>query len=203
METSLSLLQILQETEESEAWSRFSELYAPLVKSWLKHLISNPQVADLDDITQEVLISVFQKIRSFNWRGPGTFRAWLKAFTWRRAVKFLSARNYHPDGRRAPNTELLIQQLEDPSSTVSSLFDREHDRHLARQMLELARPHFEIQTWKAFELYVVEGKSAPEVAEFLGLSPNCVYIAKSRVMRRLRKMAEELIGANSDFFQKS
>jgi RNA polymerase sigma-70 factor (ECF subfamily) len=44
-----------------------------------------------------------------------------------------------------------------------------------------------------FRLFVLDGFPAAAVAAKLGTTPNAVFIAKSRVMARLRQEAEGLI----------
>jgi RNA polymerase sigma-70 factor (ECF subfamily) len=52
---------------------------------------------------------------------------------------------------------------------------------------------FEATTWKACWAVVVEDRPAAQVATELGISPNAVYIARSRVLRRLRRELEGLL----------
>src|SRR5262249_60000951 len=92
-----------------------------------------------------------------------------------------------------PDPEAALAQLEDPGSDLSRRWDREHDEHVARRLLELLRPEFQPNTWRAFERLMLEGGKPDEVAAELGLSVNAVFIAKSRVLRRLREEAEGLI----------
>ncbi len=58
-------------------------------------------------------------------------------------------------------------------------------------MLALMQSDFEETTWRAFWLTAVEGQTAPLAAQQIGISTAAVYMAKSRVLRRLR---EELDG---------
>jgi RNA polymerase sigma-70 factor (ECF subfamily) len=53
--------------------------------------------------------------------------------------------------------------------------------------------NFDPPTWQAFRRYALEGEPAPQVAKALGLSLNCVLLAKSRVMKRLRQEAAGLV----------
>jgi RNA polymerase sigma-70 factor (ECF subfamily) len=85
----------------------------------------------------------------------------------------------------------VLQQLEDPHSESSRLWDREHDAFLMQRALERLALEFKPATWRAFQRVVVDGAEAEVVAAGLGLSVNAVCIAKSRVLRRLR---EELAG---------
>jgi RNA polymerase sigma-70 factor (ECF subfamily) len=49
-------------------------------------------------------------------------------------------------------------------------------------------------TWEAFRRFALDGRSAARVAEELGLTENTVLQAKSRILKRLRKEAGELLG---------
>jgi RNA polymerase sigma-70 factor, ECF subfamily len=86
----------------------------------------------------------------------------------------------------------MLDQLEDPSSDLSRVWDREHDQHIARRLLELIEPHFEARTWQAFRRVVLDGCKAAAVAAELGLSVNAVLLAKSRVLHRFREEAQGL-----------
>jgi RNA polymerase sigma-70 factor (ECF subfamily) len=58
--------------------------------------------------------------------------------------------------------------------------------------LELMRNEFEEPTWRACFECTVNDRPAAEVARELGLSVNAVYVAKSRVLRRLRQELDGL-----------
>jgi RNA polymerase sigma-70 factor (ECF subfamily) len=55
------------------------------------------------------------------------------------------------------------------------------------------RPEFEPATWTAFSRVAIDGAPAGEVARELGLSVNAVFIAKSRVLSRLRRLGAGMI----------
>jgi RNA polymerase sigma-70 factor (ECF subfamily) len=54
--------------------------------------------------------------------------------------------------------------------------------------IDAARQEFDAGTVEAFELYAVKQVSPADVAKKLGISRNAVYIAKSRVLGRLREL---------------
>jgi RNA polymerase sigma-70 factor (ECF subfamily) len=69
--------------------------------------------------------------------------------------------------------------------------EQEYRQYLVGRALRLMRSDFEPATWQACWQHVVEGKSAAAVAAALGISPRAVYVARSRVVARLR---QELAG---------
>ena len=87
----------------------------------------------------------------------------------------------------------ILDQLEDSESDLSRIWDDEHDRHVARRLMELIEPEFESITWSAFRSLVLEGKRTSEVAADLVITVNAVRIAKSRVLRRFRQEVDGLI----------
>ena len=87
----------------------------------------------------------------------------------------------------------LLAELEDDGGRLSRLWDREHDEHVARQLLRRVEVDFAPATWRAFRRQVIDGVAAAAAAAELGLSLNAVLIAKSRVLSRLRQEAAGLM----------
>ncbi len=201
-ETSLSLLERLRQSPENEGWNRIVDLYTPLIRAWMRRY--DVQDSDANDLVQEVLLTVSKELGTFEHRGqPGAFRGWLKAILINRLRKFWRARDRHPQARGDSDIDARLAQLDDPSSEMSLIWNREHDQYVLRQLLALAEPHFESATWTAFCRVALDGKKPDVVAEELGISLNAVCLAKSRVLRRLRQESEGLVESASGFFAKS
>jgi RNA polymerase sigma-70 factor (ECF subfamily) len=190
-ETSLSLLERLQSQSDPAGWERLMELYEPLIRSWLSRL--GLQRTDRDDLTQEVISRVFQKIGAFQRSEEGSFRRWLRGIT----VNCL--REFWRDAKRRPRAVggtdfvVVLDQLQDSGHALSRVWDDEHDRHVVRSLLAIVEPLFEPTTVQAFRRTVIDGQQAAAVAAELGISVNAVLIAKSRVLRRLRQEAAGLL----------
>ncbi len=201
-ETSLSLLTRLRRSPESQSWDRLVELYAPLIRAWLRKY--DVQDSDADDLLQDVLLAVSKDLGKFDHGGkPGAFRAWLKAIMVNRLRKFWRARDRRPQARGDSDIDARLAQLDDPASEMSQIWNRQHDQHVLRQLLALAEPNFEPNTWKAFCRVALDGAGPDVVAKELEISLNAVCLAKSRVLRRLRQESDGLIESSSDFFVKS
>jgi len=87
-----------------------------------------------------------------------------------------------------------FEGLEDPSSEQSRQWDWEHDQQVIRRLLASIQPDFEESTWEVFRLLVLEDRPAAEVAQRTGLNRNAIYVAKSRVLKRLRQEVDGLVG---------
>jgi len=190
--TSASLLERVRASSDADSWQRLVAIYDPLVRGWLRrHVLAED---DVDDVTQEVMSVVVRRLAEFQHNGRiGAFRTWLKTITanclrdhWRRGKNL-------PRAAGESGFEGILSQLADPGSELSRIWDLDHDRHVARQLLHVLRGEFEPRTWNAFQRTALEGASASDVAAELGLSTNAVFIARSRVLARLRQEAAELI----------
>ena len=191
MDTSASLLDGLRLAPQDEAWRQLVELYSPLIRNWL--LRNGAAPGDVDDVAQEVLLVVVRRIGEFR-REPrtGAFRNWLRTITVNCLRDHWRGKNKLPAVGGSDFGE-FINQLEDPHSGVSDQWSREHDEHVIRYLLNRIRPRFAVNTWRAFQRFALENASADEVARELDISPNAVFIAKSRVMAMLRRQGRGLI----------
>ena len=202
METSLSLLHRLRHAPESESWNRLVDLYAPLIRAWLRKY--DVQDSDADDLLQDVLLAVSKDLGKFEHGGqPGSFRGWLKAILVNRLRKFWRARDHRPQARGDSDIHARLAQLDDPASEMSQIWNRQHDQYVLRQLLALVKPHFTPNTWTAFCRVALEGADPGVVAKKMGISRNAVIIAKCRVLSRLRQESAGLVESSSDFFAKS
>jgi RNA polymerase sigma-70 factor (ECF subfamily) len=196
--TSDTLLERLRLRADGDAWNQFIALYTPLIRGWLRRDLKLG--AEADGLVPEVLRVVVRKLSQFRREprpgsraGAGAFRSWLRGITVNCLRDFWHARRARPPAVGEGEFFAVLQQLEDPHSGLSCLWDREHDRHVAQQLLDLIRPRFEPTTWRAFQKVMIEGRPTEQAARELGLSVNAVFIAKSRVLSRLRREGEGLI----------
>jgi RNA polymerase sigma-70 factor (ECF subfamily) len=190
--TSLSLLDRLTQQPDPESWRSLTEIYTSLIKAWLRRY--HIQESDADDLIQEVLTVLSQELPQFRHTGrPGSFRAWL------RTILVHRLRNYWRSHQRRPEitggTEIFqqLQELEDPQSSLSQIWDEQHDKHVIRHLLDASRGNFAHATWQAFWRIALEGAKPADVALELGLSINAVLIAKSRVLSHLKRQARGLV----------
>ena len=85
------------------------------------------------------------------------------------------------------------REVGSPGSPLSREWHRVHDLHVTRRLLEMIEPQFEPTTWRAFRRVAIDGISAADAARELGVTINAVFIAKSRVLARLREEAGGLV----------
>ena len=190
--TSSSLLLRLKR-HDPQAWERLVELYGPLVFSWGKR--SGLTSADAADVLQDVFVSVYRGLERFQRVQPGdSFRGWLWTITRNQIRDHL--RRELARATAAGGTDAYLRLGSLPAHVETSSANEmapDATTRLLRRALELVRQQFEPHTFQAFWRVVVEGHSTAEVAEDLGISPNSVRQAKSRVARRLRMELGDLL----------
>jgi RNA polymerase sigma-70 factor (ECF subfamily) len=187
LHTRPSLLLRIRDSADAEAWRQFAELYARVIYGYCRR--RGLQDADAADVTQEVLGQVARSIRSFEYSPErGRFRGWLGTVTHSKIERFRrKATPPHvgpasdPAGR---TTDAPVEAAE--SAGADPEWIDEFNAGVLCAAMERIRPEFEPQTWRAFELTWLENRTPQDAARDLGCRVHAVYVAKSRVVGRLR-----------------
>ena len=191
-ETSISLLDRLRKQPDAGAWQRLVEIYTPLIRGWLSRHSAVPD--DCDDLVQEVFTVLLRKLPEFERNPrPGAFRRWLQTITVNCLRETWRSRRGRPAATGNSQFLAMLNELRDPHSSLSRLWEEEHNRHVVGRLLALIEPQFEARTWRAFERVALDGVPPDEVAAELQISVNAVFIAKSRVLMQLRRYGKGLI----------
>lgn len=181
--TRASLLQQLRNRQDSSAWSKFVQLYTPLVYQWVTDL--GIRESQRNDVVQDVFLVLLGKISTFQYDPSQSFRGWLRTVTINKSRDALRRMN------RATEPKFFAQLEIAESNDIELLTQQEYRDHLANAALKLMRTHFSPSTWQACWEHVAKGRPAKEVAQELGMSVNAVYLARGRVLQRLK---QELVG---------
>src|SRR4051794_39670477 len=169
--TSLTLLYKVRH-KDKDAWNRLVSLYTPLVCFWCKSW--NLQQADLEDVVQEVFVTVFRYLATFRRDREGdSFRKWLKTITRTR----LASRVTPAGGKGQGGSDAQHQLQELPALDIVEDDDREtqtRERNiLYHRAIELIESNFEPKTRRAFWL-LISGLKPKEVAAELKMSTSAV-----------------------------
>jgi RNA polymerase sigma-70 factor (ECF subfamily) len=181
--TPASLLEQLRQPNPQSAWVQFVKLYTPLIYRWARGTGLPSQ--DASDLVQDVFLVLVEKMPDFEYDRAKSFRAWLRTVTlnkWRDRCRWISGQP-----ALAGAAETIASNIPDPVW----LDEREYRQQLVAGAMDLLESEFQPTTWRAFRECAVAGRCARVVASELGLSVNAVYLARSRVLRRLR---QELTG---------
>ena len=177
---------------EQQAWTRFVELYSALIYSRCRAANLSPH--DAADVTQEVFRRIYRTIPTFRRDEPGQgFRRWLRTIAGNVIVDHFREQKQHPEALGGTTIGEWLAALPDPfsdDSEGSSATDCSSQEGPLLRKLHSIQVDYEAQTWQAFWLTTVEGRSPGDVAEDLKMTPGSVRQAKYKILRRLRSELE-------------
>jgi RNA polymerase sigma-70 factor (ECF subfamily) len=177
--TSASLLKRLGEPASQVAWDRFVRLYTPLLFYWARK--AGLSETDCDDLVQEVFCVLVRKLPAFEYDASRSFRAWL------RTVLLNTWHNRRRQKAAQPQQDIDLLAPLAQADKLITLEEAEYQQQLVARAVELMQAEFEPTTWQACWQTAVLDRPAATVARELGITVNAVYLAKSRVLARLRR----------------
>ena len=159
-------------------------LYTPVLFYWVRR--QGVPSDDAADLVQEVFAVLVQKLPTFQYDKQQRFGSWLRTIAVNKCRDYYRRRRNRPAG----TSDSVDAEVPDHAEVFS---EAEYRQRLARRALEIMQEEFQPSTWKACWETVVVGRTTSDVAQELGLSVNAVYLAKSRVLRRLREELDGLL----------
>jgi RNA polymerase sigma-70 factor (ECF subfamily) len=178
-----SLLERLREPRDQASWARFVDLYTPLLFHWARR--AGLQEQDAADLIQDVFRVLVQKLPTFTYDHQRSFRGWLHTVLlnqWRTSL-------------RRRTTEVPLEDmgtlLTQPGEQ-DAYIEKEYRSYLIKRALQMMQTDFQPLTWQACWQHVACDRPAAAVAAELGMTVKAVYLAKARVLRRLRQELQGL-----------
>lgn len=190
--TRVSLLGRLRHDPMNQvAWGEFVEQYGRKIYGWCRKW--NLQEADAQDITQNVLLKLADKIRDFSYDPSRSFRAWLKTLTNHAVSDFWKTRQHQDRGSGNSQVLIMLQSIEAREDLIMQL-EEEFDREILNEAIVRVRMRVAPQTWEAFRLTALEGCSGAEAAKQIPMQMAQVFVAKRRVRKMLKEEIDKLEG---------
>src|ERR1051326_207028 len=171
------------QVRDRDAWLRLSKLYGPLVYCWCRQ--QRVVKEDAEDVVQQVFGRVLGHVHRFEKIPGHSFRGWLWTITRNQILDYFRSegRRLHAVGGSAAHERLqeIPEDLDDcePARNAATT--------IVHRALAAIESRFEHSTWQAFWSVAIDGRAPKDVADNLGMSVNAVWIAKSRVLERLRE----------------
>jgi len=189
--TNTRLLDGLRDPENRSIWHDFVERYRPMVVRFAQRQRLGETAAQ--DVAHQALIAFGSAYQRGKYdRQQGRLRFWL----------FGIARNQIRNSRKSKRREYqageansetgLLHQVPDSDADMERAWEEEWRQAVLRQCLTEVRREFDPKSVEAFELFAWKGLPASKVAELLGVTPNAVFIAKHRIMRRIKELLPEM-----------
>ncbi|MEM6473225.1 MAG: sigma-70 family RNA polymerase sigma factor [Planctomycetota bacterium] len=189
--TRASLLIRLRDSADTDAWNEFAEIYGPMIFGFARR--GGMQESDAADLVQEVMKEVASSIKRFDYNPElGRFRSWLFRIAKRTMGHIHRRQIRQPKGTGDTGVVQQLHNVSTPIDTLESAWNEEYERQILHWAADKIRDRFEETTWMAFWMTAVEGVSAQHAADELGLSIGSVYVAKNRVLKRLKQKVREI-----------
>lgn len=182
LDTPATLLHRLCDQPAPADWERFVRLFTPLLRRWaVRFGVSDSSV---EDLLQELFVVLIRKLPEFQYDPALSFRAWLWT-VFRHSVLAWQ--------KRQPRTGPAFEDVEEFASpdSIAEATEAEYRRYLLSRILQIVQTDFPLATWQIFQQVVIAGRPGVEVAREFGVTVNAVYLARGRVLARLR---EEMSG---------
>ncbi|MEM7699595.1 MAG: sigma-70 family RNA polymerase sigma factor [Verrucomicrobiota bacterium] len=186
--TRVTLIGRLRDLDDADAWSEFVGLYGPVIINFCRK--RGVADHDIEDISQEVLSALSQAIRNFEYDPKkGTFRSWMYRFVRNRLSRHWRWRDRHPDRGSGRTTvrKVIENQPGDDDLRFEQEWETDYRRRLFAWACSKVEPEVAPVTWEAFQLFAVKNLPVDAVAKQLDIKPGAVYVAKSRVVSRIRE----------------
>ena len=167
-------LAVKAQAGDQRAYSKLLSELVPYIKMRISGSLANPDW--VEEITQEILISVHKSLNSYG--GDRPFKPWLNAIVQFRRTDFLRKhyKNKRVKESSKENTEIFSDnvtntqysgELKDIESAIASLPEKQQ---------------------KIFRLMKIEGYSAKETAEEMGMSVSAVKVSAHRSTHKLKEI---------------
>ena len=194
-ETRNSLLVQVKDPLNREAWEQFAQIYRPVIYRLARQ--RGLQDADAQDLSQQVLMSVAAAIgRWENSDETIRFRHWLRRVV-KNAILNALSRKPHDLAVGGSSVRELLEEHPDADPETEQQIELEYRREIYLRAAEIVQTDVASETWKAFEMTVIQSSPIQDVATQLNKSIGTIYAARSRIMRRLRDEAERLENTES------
>src|SRR5262245_5800478 len=181
--TSVTLLgRLRHDPTDQAAWNDFVARYGPKILQWCRRW--RLQEADAQDVTQNVLLKLNGLMATFSYDASGSFRGWLKTLAHHAWRDLATERRRAGVGTRDAQMAGLLNSLQAGDDLAEDL-QEEFRRELLDCAMVRVRPRVASRAWEAFRLTALEGWSGAAAAAQLRMKVAQVYLAKSRVTKRI------------------
>lgn len=188
--TRSTLLVRLRDRRDAEAWSTYESLYRPLVRAYA--ISRGLDASAADDVAQQCSEVVLEHIAEYEH--AGSFKAWLRAIAEHKVIDRFRAWKREAGADTAFWRAREADAEREGGAAPADAWDRHWDHAHIMFCAERARKQVSESTYEAFEACVVRGMSPDSVAALLNIPVDHVYVAKHRVLERIRGHLRELHG---------
>jgi RNA polymerase sigma factor (sigma-70 family) len=179
-----TLLLKLKNRHDEEAWVDFINTYKRYIKAVLRNM--NLNSADIDDISQSVLLQAWKKLPDFEYEpGKGRFRSWLARVTANTALNFIRQEGRLKKTLNSEKSYKLDDYTEiDLTPEIELISKREWQDFIAEKAWENISADLSEKVRLCFE-GLLKGRTVGDIAQDVGINENTVYVYKKRVQNKM------------------
>jgi len=176
--------------DEAGTWALFVHRFRQPVVMFARDL--GLPLDEAEDAAQETLKEFVTAYRQGKYdRNRGRLRSWLFGIAHRvvlnRRRLLARDRKRQPAGQRTAFWDAL------PAEELAyKSWDEHWQRAVFTQCMQQVQTELDPKTVRAFELFAMNGRPASDVAADLGMSRNAVFLAKHRVLKRIRQLRDQI-----------
>lgn len=203
-ETNETLLQRVKRLDANDAWTEFFAIYSGPILRYSRKL--GLAEATAEDVLQETMVALMRVLPGFVYdREQGRFRNFLLTIVHRKAIdvlrraRRLTSIGIPGDGGdgdedlRFQTQSVVLPDVEDEAVALERWKESLYEEALVRIKED---PKLQANTWEVFSMYVLERRSASEVATQFGMTANAVYQIKNRMLRRLEVEVKQVLSVD-------
>ena len=184
-QTRASLILRLPSANDADAWHEFVSIYEPFVYRFARR--AGLQDADARELVQNVLLAVARAVGRWQPdRERAKFRTWLFRIARNQLIDFLGKRQRQEIAKGGSSIFTALDQQPAGTEALTAEIKLIQRRELFRWAAAQVKNTVKESTWNAFWLTAVDQQPAEDVARSLGMTVGAIYIARSRVLARLR-----------------
>ncbi|MEN8126411.1 MAG: sigma-70 family RNA polymerase sigma factor [Planctomycetota bacterium] len=186
--TTTQILDDLKFSDNSNAWKTFTDHFYPVIFAFAKSM--GLSAADAEDAAQETILQFLRLYRDNRFqREKGHLSHWIFGVARNVIRDFIKKRpkEYHisDNGSRTSYWD----SIQDDKSTLHT-WTTEWQRIVLSRCLIRVRSEVDKKTYRAFEMYAIAQQPVQQVCGQLDMTANAVYIAKNRVLTKIREFKE-------------
>jgi len=187
-ETRHTLIYRAKNLNDEDAWRDISDYYRGFVYSILKKMMVNEGA--LDDLNQEVLISLMSKLKQYD-QSKGKFRSWLGKLVANQVKNYFRSNASETRKRNIYAEDLLSEELQNQDN-LNVLIEKEWSDYITQKALDEIRESFKGKALDVFTLSLA-GRSVVEIEQLTQLKPSSIYTLRNRVKAAMVSTIKRII----------
>ena len=191
-QTRQTLLERIQKQHDESSWEDFVHYYRSYIYIICRRM--NLPHHDSEEVVQQVLVKLWEKLPEFNYDNRKRFRGWLCTVTGNSVKDFLrKQKTIRKTHDAAKEEDLPVHGSSSPS--IEQIAEQEWKNYISTLALEQVKKNFSKQVFDIF-MKLQSGASRMQIAEEYQLPPNTISVYKRRVISALcseiRRLEEEI-----------